>query len=178
MTAKAAKKTAKVKTLEKKAVTLTKAVTVKKNQGKVSYKNASAQAAAKKLKVNASKGTITVPKGTKKGTYSVKVKVTAKGNANYVSGSKTVTVHQAAKLRTGERCRRPSSTTSSTPVCSAFCSRRRRRARRLTAAFHHGIMYVQLPYIMNRGRNGHCNIGKDEQQQNGVPRGGRPQVPL
>ena len=44
------------------------------------------------IKVNAKTGAITVPKGTKKGTYKVKVKVTAKGNKNYKAGSRTVTV--------------------------------------------------------------------------------------
>ena len=92
MTAKAVNKTAKIKTLKKKAVTLTKFVTVKKKQGTLSYKNVSKTKKLKKFKVNAKNGTITVPKGTKKGTYKIKVKVTAKGNANYKSGSKTVTV--------------------------------------------------------------------------------------
>ena len=79
------------------ANTPTKTVTVKKSQGAASYKNVSSKKALKKFKVNAKKGTITAPKGTKKGTYKVKVKVTAKGNANYKSGSKTVAVKIVVK---------------------------------------------------------------------------------
>ena len=82
----------KAKSLAKKKAVIKGAVKASKARGKVTYKNASTKKAAKKLKVNAKNGTITVPKGTKKGTYSVKVKATAKGNSNYASGSKTVTV--------------------------------------------------------------------------------------
>lgn len=97
MTVKAASKAARAKTLKKKAVTLARIITVKKKQGALSYKNASSSKKLKKFKVNAKKGTITIPKGTKKGTYKVKVKVTAKGNANYKPGSKTVTVKITVK---------------------------------------------------------------------------------
>ena len=38
------------------------------------------------------KGVITVKKGAKKGTYKIKVKVTAKGTSNYKALSKNVTV--------------------------------------------------------------------------------------
>ena len=65
---------------------------VYKAKGKVAYKNVSKAKKLKKFKVNSKNGTITVPKGTKKGAYKVKIKVTAKGDANYKSGSKTVTV--------------------------------------------------------------------------------------
>ena len=61
-----------------------------KAQGALSYANASVNATAKKFQVNAKKGTVTVPKATKRGKYPVVVRVTAKGNASYVSGSKTV----------------------------------------------------------------------------------------
>ena len=66
-------------------------VTVSKAQGALTYANASTNATAKKFAVNAKSGKVTVPKGTKKGTYQVKVTVTAKGNAAYISGAKTVT---------------------------------------------------------------------------------------
>ena len=62
---------------------------VAKNQGTLSYaKVASGSSAA--LTVNASTGKVTVKKGTKLGTYTIKIKVTAAGNANYKAGSKTV----------------------------------------------------------------------------------------
>lgn len=64
-----------------------KVVTVTKNQGTVSYKKISGNA---KITV-ASNGTVTVKKGLAKGKYKVKVRVTAKGNANYKSGYKDVT---------------------------------------------------------------------------------------
>ena len=91
MTAKVAKKTVKAAKLKKKAVTVSKAVVVSKAQGKVSYAKV-AKGSSKQLTVNAKDGKVTVKKGTKAGTYKVKVKVTAKGNANHKPGSKTVTV--------------------------------------------------------------------------------------
>jgi len=45
----------------------------------------------KYFKVNAKTGKITVKKKLKKGTYKIKVKVTAAGNDNYNSLTKTVT---------------------------------------------------------------------------------------
>ena len=47
--------------------------------------------------VNQSNGSITVKKGTKKGTYKIKVKVTAAGNKNYKAGTKTVTCKVTVK---------------------------------------------------------------------------------
>ncbi|WP_295999660.1 BspA family leucine-rich repeat surface protein [uncultured Adlercreutzia sp.] len=97
MTVKANAKKAKAKTLKKKAVALSKTVTVKKAKGKVTYKNVSTQKAAKKFKVNEKTGKITLSKGTKKGTYKVKIKATAAGNSSYKAGSKTVTVKVVVK---------------------------------------------------------------------------------
>ena len=65
-----------------------KAFIVSKAQGKVTYKKASGN---KNFIVN-SAGKITVRKGLKKGTYKVKVKVTAAGNTIYKAGAKTVTL--------------------------------------------------------------------------------------
>lgn len=65
-----------------------KAFTVKNAKGTVVFKKASGNG---KITV-ASSGTVTVKKGLKKGTYKVKVKVTAKGNTTYNSKSKTVTL--------------------------------------------------------------------------------------
>ena len=71
----------------KKAKQTVSAIRVKKAAGKVAYKKTSG-----KFTVNKKTGKITVPKGTKKGTYKIKVRVTAAGNEAYKAGSKTVTV--------------------------------------------------------------------------------------
>ena len=44
-----------------------------------------------------SKGKLTVNKGTKKGTYKIKIKVKAAGNKNYKALTKTVTVKLTVK---------------------------------------------------------------------------------
>ena len=74
---------------------VSKALTVSRAQGRLSYKLVSAKKGGKnfrkKISVNAKTGKITVKKGLKKGTYKVKVKVRAAGNANYkASAWKTV----------------------------------------------------------------------------------------
>jgi hypothetical protein len=80
--------------LAKKAQTIkrTKATRILFAKGKLSYKKATTAKKFKKWKVNKNTGTITVPKGTKKGIYRFKVKITAKGTKNYKSGSNTATV--------------------------------------------------------------------------------------
>ena len=88
--AKAKKVKVKLSKVKKKAFTTSATVKVSKAQGKVTYKNISAKKSVKKWKVNAKTGKVTVPKGTKKGTYAVKLRITAAGNANYKSGSKIV----------------------------------------------------------------------------------------
>ena len=89
MTAKASAKSVKASKLKKARVTVKKAITVKKNQGAVTYKKVSG---SKYLKITR-KGVVTVKKGKyKKQTLKIKVTVTAKGTSNYRSGSKTVTV--------------------------------------------------------------------------------------
>lgn len=96
LTAKAKKVTLKAKTLKKKALTVkkTKAYTVSKAKGKVTYKLAGVtkKKFKKYFKVNASNGNITVKKKLKKGTYKVTVDIIASGNSNYASKKKTVTV--------------------------------------------------------------------------------------
>ena len=76
-------KTVKLNKLKKKAQTV-KAVKIKSAKGKVSCKITKAAKIKKFLKIN-SKGVITFNKWkkAKKGTYKVKVSVTAKGNENY-----------------------------------------------------------------------------------------------
>ena len=60
----------------------------KKASGKVTYSKA--KGSSGKLSVNKKTGEVTVAKGAKAGTYTVKIKITAKGNANYKSASKTI----------------------------------------------------------------------------------------
>ena len=87
-------KTVKVKfsAVKKKAQNLavSKVITFsKKGQGTLSYAKVSGN---KKITINKKTGKVTVAKGLKKGTYSVKVKVKAGGNANYkASAYKSVT---------------------------------------------------------------------------------------
>ena len=66
-----------------------KALTVSKAQGKVTFSKTSGN---KKITINKTSGKITVKKGLKKGSYKVKIKVSAAGNSTYKEGSKTVTV--------------------------------------------------------------------------------------
>ena len=75
------------------AVKRSKAITVKNAKGTVTYKKSKGN---KKITV-AKNGKITVKKGLKKGTYKIKIKVTAKGNAEYKAGVKTVTVKIVVK---------------------------------------------------------------------------------
>ncbi|MBR3314789.1 MAG: hypothetical protein IKG18_11700, partial [Atopobiaceae bacterium] len=86
------KKTVAVKlsSVRKAKVALANNVIVSNAKGIVTYGNASGNVTAKEFIVNSKTGKITIPKGTKKGTYVVKVKVTARGNANWKKGSKTV----------------------------------------------------------------------------------------
>ena len=86
------KKTVKLKKLKKKAQKV-KAITVKNNQGKLTYKlvkSGITKKIRKLVKIN-SKGVITIKKWkkAKKGAYRIKVKITAAGNINY--NAKTVT---------------------------------------------------------------------------------------
>jgi hypothetical protein len=69
---------------------------VGKAQGKLSFKLVSAKKGKKshknKFMINKKNGKITVKQNTKQGTYKVKVRVKANGNANYkASAWKTVT---------------------------------------------------------------------------------------
>jgi hypothetical protein len=68
-------------------IAASKAFSVTRAQGKVSYKKASGN---KKITV-ASSGKVTVKKGLGKGAYKIKVKVTARGNANWKAKTETVT---------------------------------------------------------------------------------------
>ncbi len=88
MTVKA--KTVKVSANKKTVIKKTKAFTIKKAKGKVTFKKVKGD---KKITINKKNGKITVKKGLKKGkTYKFTVKVTAKGNTAYKAKSKKVTV--------------------------------------------------------------------------------------
>ena len=85
-------KAVKLDVVKKKAQTVA-CITVKKAKGKVTYALSSVakETFKKYFKVNAKNGKITLKKGTPKGTYTIAVKVTAKGNDNYKALSKKVT---------------------------------------------------------------------------------------
>ena len=84
----------KAKKLKKKAqkISRAKVMTVRNAQGRLSYKLVSVSGSRYKkyFKVNSSNGTLTVKKKLKKGTYTVKCRVTASGNESYKAVSKTV----------------------------------------------------------------------------------------
>lgn len=87
MVVKAVTKKAKFSKVSKKAVTVARPLSVTKAQGTLSFKKVGG---SKNFTVNAKTGKVTVKKGTKKSTYTIKIKVTAKGNSSYKSASKTV----------------------------------------------------------------------------------------
>lgn len=92
MKVKSTMRTVKVKALKKKALTVAP-LTVTAAKGKVTYKLVSGGALSKKvLKLNTKTGKVTVKKKAKKGTYKIRVKVTAAGTTVYKALSKTVYV--------------------------------------------------------------------------------------
>lgn len=92
---KVSKKTLKAKKLKKKSFTF-KLIKILKAKGKITYvkvKSGSSKAFFKKFKIAKKTGKITIKKGKyKKGTFTVKIKVTAKGDSKFKSKSKTVTL--------------------------------------------------------------------------------------
>ena len=92
LSVKAKTATVKYSAVKKKAqvIGVTKVIAfTKKGQGKMTYTKASGN---KKITIAKTTGKVTVKKGLKKGTYKVRVKVKAAGNANYkASAVKTVT---------------------------------------------------------------------------------------
>ena len=83
--------TVKYSKLRKKNQTVARknAIVVSKAKGTVTYKKVSGN---KKITINKKTGKITLKKGLKKGTYKLKVKVTASGTSKYKKTVKTVTV--------------------------------------------------------------------------------------
>lgn len=96
ITVKTSTKSVKKAKVKKKAQVVSGAIKVKNAQGKVSYAKVSGSG---KLKVNASNGKITVKKKTKKGTYTIKVrvKVAASASGEYLPTTKTVKVKVKVK---------------------------------------------------------------------------------
>lgn len=88
MTVKGLSKKVKYSTIRKKDQTLARPITIKKAQGSVTYVKTSGN---KKISVNKKTGKVRVRKGLKKGTYKIKIRVTAAGNKNYTSAKKVVT---------------------------------------------------------------------------------------
>lgn len=78
----------KVKTLKKKAQTINIKSSVN-SKSKLSFKKISGSG---KIKINKTNGNLTVKKGTKKGTYKIKIQVTAAAKGNYTAGRKTVNI--------------------------------------------------------------------------------------
>ena len=81
---KASTKNVSAKAVKKKVVSVAP-FTVKNAQGKLSYSLVSGSG---RLKLDTKTGRLTVRKGTKRGSYTAKVKLTAKGNKNYNAYSK------------------------------------------------------------------------------------------
>lgn len=91
--AKSVSKTVKYASVKKKAQSFTVKASVN-SKGKLSYKKTSGSS---KLTVNAKTGKITVKKGTRKGTYTAKIRISAAAKGKYASGTKTVTVKVVVK---------------------------------------------------------------------------------
>jgi hypothetical protein len=95
--AKKAKPSVSLAKLKKRAQTLANIQVVKKGQGTLAYTNASKKAAIKKWKVDKKTGKLTIPKGTKKGTYDVRIKIVAKGDTTHKSATKYVSYKVVVK---------------------------------------------------------------------------------
>ena len=91
MTVKAVTKAVKVKKLKKSSLKLS-SLKVKNAEGKVTYKKVSG---SPQLRLNAKTGKVTVKKGTKKGTYKIRIRTTAAGNKY----CKKKTVTRTARVR-------------------------------------------------------------------------------
>ncbi|MCR5667380.1 MAG: hypothetical protein K6G01_11210 [Eubacterium sp.] len=83
----AVKKSAKYQTVKKKSTTVARPLSVKKANGSVTYAKSSGSS---RLTVSKKTGKVTVKKKTKKGTYTIKIKVSAAGDANHYATAKTV----------------------------------------------------------------------------------------
>ena len=92
MTVKGSTKTVSYAKLKKGALAVSGAIVfTKAARGKVTYAKVSSGSSAR-LTINKNTGAIKVKKGTPRGTYKIKVKVSAAGNASYKSSTRFVTV--------------------------------------------------------------------------------------
>ena len=80
------------KSLAKKSHTFKAIQFQEKARGKVSYTNASSATVQKAVSVDRSTGALTVKRGTKARVYTVKVRVAAAGDSNYLAASKTMPI--------------------------------------------------------------------------------------
>ena len=96
--AKKAKVSVSRKKVAKKSLKLASNLTAGVAKGQqITFASASSKAVAKKFKVDVNTGRVTVAKGTKKGTYTVKVKVMAKQNGVYKAAARTVSYKVVVK---------------------------------------------------------------------------------
>lgn len=88
--------TLKAKSLKKAKASVSrgKAMRVSGAKGTLSYSKVSGSS---KIKVNAWTGKLTIKKGTKKGTYTIRVRVKASGNGSYKAGSSVATIKVKVK---------------------------------------------------------------------------------
>lgn len=89
LTATAMQRLVKYAKVKKQQVTVSCPIKLSDSKGKITYTKIQ-KGSSKRLNVNAKTGAVTVKKGTKKGTYKIKIQVNDVGNANYKSIRKTV----------------------------------------------------------------------------------------
>ena len=80
------------KSLAKKSHTFKAIPFQEKARGKVSFTNVSSATVQKAVSVDRSTGALTVKRGTKARVYTVKVRVAAAGDSNYLAASKTMPI--------------------------------------------------------------------------------------
>ena len=80
------------KSLAKKSHTFKAIQFQEKARGKVSFTNVSSATVQKAVSVDRSTGALTVKRGTKARVYTVKVRVAAAGDSNYLAASKTMPI--------------------------------------------------------------------------------------
>ena len=119
MTVEAKAQTVNIGAAKRKAQVVSNAIVVKGAKGKVTYSRV-ANGSSKNLTINGKTGKITVKKGTAKGTYKIKVRVTAAGNESLKQGSKTVTV----KITVG-KTKQPLTVKAKTKAVKAVAAKRK-----------------------------------------------------
>ena len=89
LTATTVQRSVKYEKVRKQQVTVSCPIKLSNSKGKVTYARIQ-KGSSKRLGVNTKTGAVTIKKGTKKGTYKIKIQVNDAGNANYKSARKTV----------------------------------------------------------------------------------------